>query len=190
MNKPLDELYFKWLYGQVCSSRTRNPSRSYRTLLEQLFRKEFVWLVANDDNRAEDGRDLRYEFLESRRLYNVDPNWFNLGCSMLEMMVGISRRLSFEGGGEPRDWFWHLVQNLSLDDYNDDTPIHEKEVDDVLDRVIWRVYKRNGHGGLFPLRGATKDQRSVELWYQLSAYLLELQDIERREVEWISSRSA
>jgi hypothetical protein len=92
---------------------------------------------------------------------------------MLEMLVGLSRRLSIQGGGEPREWFWHLIENLELEEYNDETPIPQREVDEVLERVIWRLYKKNGRGGLFPLRRTTDDQRRVELWRQLNAYLLE-----------------
>lgn len=173
MSRELDESYFEWLYSQVCSPRTRNRSKSYRTLLDQLFRKEFLWLVANDDNRAEDGRLLRSEFLHDEVIFEVDPEWVDLECSMLEMLIGISRRLSFKGGGEPPGWFWHLIENLELIQYNDRRPIPQKEVNEVLERVIWRLYSPDGVGGLFPLNRATDDQRRVELWYQLNAYLLQ-----------------
>lgn len=171
-NEPLDELYFKWLYSQVGSVRT-SRSRTYWKLLRQLYTKEFVWIIPNDDNRAEDGRDLRYEFIEDQQLDDVDSNWLGLGCSMLEMLIGLSRRLAFEAEGRPRDWFWHLIKTLGLDDYTDNTDFPYDKVDDVLNRVIWRTYSRNGNGGLFPLHKTTKDQRDVEIWYQLSAYLLE-----------------
>ncbi len=174
MSKPLDELYFLWLCGQVGSVEdNRNPSRNYWRLLKRLYIKEFVWIIPNDDNRAEDGRDLRSEFFSNNKVAAMDTDWFTLGCSMLELLIGLARRLSFEADGEPRFWFWHLVENLGLEKYNDNTYIPEKEVDDILDQVIWRTYRRNGKGGLFPLRKATEDQRDVELWYQLSAYLLE-----------------
>jgi hypothetical protein len=39
--------------------------------------------------------------------------------------------------------------------------------------VIWRTYDRRGHGGLFPLQRSNRDQRRVEIWYQLSEYLLQ-----------------
>lgn len=172
-HRRLDDSYLNWLYGQVCSVRSRDPSRSYRTLVEQLFRKEFLYLIPNDDNRAEDGKLLRYEFLEHRRIRNVNLDWLRIPCSMLEMLVGLSRRLSTQGGGEPREWFWHLIENLELDDFNDASPIPQREVDEVLERVIWRLYNENGRGGLFPLRRPSKDQRRVELWYQLNAYLFE-----------------
>jgi hypothetical protein len=175
MAKPLDELYFTWLYSQVGSVRNKNPSTSHWKLLKLLYTKEFVWIVPNDDNRAEDGRDLRVEFLQETPLpiQDMETHWMGLGCDMLELLIGLSRRLSFEGEGEPREWFWHLIENIELYEHTDDKPINEERVKDILDEVIWRTYLPTGKGGLFPLKEAKKDQRRVELWYQLSAYLLE-----------------
>lgn len=177
MNAPLDELYFKWLYSQVSSARAKNPSKTYWFLMRQLFRKEFVWFVPNDDNRVEDGRDLRYLFLEELEVESPDPMWMDLGCSMLEMMIALSNRLSFEAERSPKDWFWELMGNLRLAEFNDISYTkgddYEELVDCILDNVIWRTYEADGTGGLFPLKDPREDQRNIEIWYQLSAYLLE-----------------
>lgn len=176
MTQSLDNLYLEWLYRQVGSVKQRNPSKTYWSLMRQLFTKEFVWFVPNDDNRLVDGCDLRSEFIFESELDDIDPNWLGLGCSMLEIMVGLSRRLSFEGEGDPRDWFWLLVNNIELTSCTDTQyriAPKEREVNEVLDRIIWRTYSRDGVGGFFPLERPQKDQRKVELWYQLSAYLLE-----------------
>lgn len=170
---PLDELYFVWLYGQVGSIETSNPSRTYWRLMRQLFTKEFLWIIPNDDNRAEDGKELRHEFIRKERLRRVDQEWLDLGCSMLELLIALSRRLSFEEDGEPREWFWKLIENLDLERFNDHFHWRPGEVDEILDDVIWRTYNPDGSGGLFPLEHATEDQTKVELWYQMSAYLLE-----------------
>lgn len=177
MDEPLDELYLTWLYSQVGSVKSRSRSRTYWFLLRQLYKTEFVWLIANDDNRVEDGRDLRHEFVSE---LNVEPDdeWMSLGCSMLEMLVGLSRRLSFEAEGKPRDWFWHLIENLDLTHHTDahceNSDLCEERIAEILNVVIWRTYNPNGHGGLFPLRRPEEDQTNVELWYQLCAYVLEL----------------
>lgn len=176
MQRPLDEVYFDWLYDQVGSVPDARPSRTYLKVLELMFFKEFVWIVPNDDNRAEDGRDLRREFLDEVGIHNPDNNWMALGCSMLELFIGIARRLAFEAEGEPRDWFWLLMRNVGLDFYNDTTRFTKKvkeDIEEILDDVIWRTYHPNGQGGLFPLEQPHQDQRDVEIWYQLSAYLLE-----------------
>lgn len=175
MSAHLDERYFEWLYGQVCSVRLKNPSRTYRNLFHILYTKEYVWLIPNDDNRVEDGKDLRYLFLdlEGIEIRPEDQRWLELGCSFLEFLIALSRRLEFETDVDSVTWFWQLIENIGLNQLNDRVEIDEDAVNDVLDRVIWRNYKRNGRGGLFPLHNATKDQRKVEIWYQLSAYILE-----------------
>lgn len=178
MKEPLDELYFVWLYGQVGDTLIENPTRTYWKMLRQLYTKEFVWIIPNDDNRIEDGKELRYEFVDDSKLTDVDPGWLQLGCSMFELLVGLSRRLSFEAGGEPRDWFWQLIDNLGLYGYHDKRyntkpETSEKVIDTILDRVIWRNYSANGRGGLFPLKHPRQDQTGVELWYQLNAYVME-----------------
>lgn len=171
MSEPLDESYFVWLYSQVADCRLKNPSRTYWRMMRELHTKEFVWLIPNDDNRIEDGRALRYEFIDECGIQSAPRDWLRMGCSMLELLIGLSRRLAFEAEGEPRAWFWKLVENLDLEEYNDHRLPPRNYINRTLDKVIWRTYNRNGHGGLFPLNGTRNDQRWVELWYQLNEYL-------------------
>ena len=172
--KPLDELYFTWLYRQVADPQITDKSLTYWKLLKELYTKEFVWLVPNDDNRIEDGKALRIEFIHDEQLDDVDQGWLDLGCSMFELMVGLARRLEFEADGEAHYWFWHMMENLGLERYSDNRRLPRTHIDKILDRVIFRNFKPNGDGGLFPLKNPKKDQRKVELWYQLNSYVLEL----------------
>ena len=96
---------------------------------------------------------------------------------MLEMIIALSRRASFEDEAleTPVMWFWRLMHNLELEGHTDDVfeiSIQE-EVNETLDRLDNRTYSYDGSGGLFPLQHAHEDQRTVELWTQMSAYLLE-----------------
>lgn len=167
-----DDAYLRWLYSQISKGKFRSPARTYWSLITILYKTEFIWFVPNDDNRAEDGRELRYEFIEETKIENINEEWLDLGCSMLEMLIGLSRRLSFHAEGSDRAWFWHLLNNLKLDHLNDSIkPFPEEEVNDILDTVIWRRYRKDGVGGLFPLSHARRDQTNVEIWYQLAAYL-------------------
>lgn len=175
----LDDVYLTWLYGQVSSVQNRNPDHNHWLLLKQLYMKQFDGFVPNDDNRVADGKDLRIEFLQTTGYPLDDPygHWFDLGCSMLEMIIALARRAAFEDEslGSPVEWFWRMIHNLELDGYTDNVfeiSIQE-EVEEVLDRLNSRRYSYDGSGGLFPLRRATEDQRTVELWTQMSAYLLE-----------------
>lgn len=174
MTNHLDELYFIWLYEQVGNGGS-DRRHTHWELLRQLHSKEFVWFIPNDDNRLEDGRELRHEFLEVHELTDVDSAWMGEGCSMLEMLIALSRRLSFEADGPARDWFWHLLENLRLSKCVDSHVSHRQTewIEETLNQVIYRTYEPNGEGGLFPLEHAERDQTQVEIWYQLSAYLLE-----------------
>lgn len=178
MDEPLDELYLNWLFHEVVPRRMTPGRFKHWHLLRQMYKKEFVWLIPNDDNRVEDGRELRREFFKETGA-QFDDEWSDLGCSLLEMLIALSRRLAFEADGTPREWFWALLRNMRVDDFIDpfyeDLPEKiENAVDTALDKLVWRQYEYDGTGGgLFPLVYPDRDQRDVEIWYQLNAYLLE-----------------
>lgn len=173
MRAHIYEGYLDWLMGIV--GGRRNVSNHWG-LIRQLGSREFVWLIPNDDNRMEDGRELRDEFIGDATLHPSDSDWYNTGCSCLEMLVALARKASFESDLTPGGWFWLMLGNAGLRRYDDRAYQHPEtaqEVDDIIDRVIYRNYDSNGAGGFFPLNEPTRDQRRVELWYQLAAYILE-----------------
>jgi hypothetical protein len=143
--------------------------------MKHLYTMLFILELRNDEHRAEDGKNLRYEFIDECDIQDVEVNWLQLECSVLEMLIGLSRRASFESQGEPLEWFWKMLENLGLRNYTDavwDEMVME-DVDDVMFRLMNRTYEPNGEGGLFPLENAHEDQRHTELWKQLSAYIIE-----------------
>lgn len=172
---PVYDQYFEWLYGRVGSLRSRNPTQTRWALLRRFHSTPFAWYIPNDDNRISDGLDLRVAWVRETHQQDPDRDWLELECSVLEMLIALADRLVFEAGGECGPWFWKLVKNLGLYQYTDD--IYEisieEEVDEVLDKLINRSYDRDGTGGLFPLRDDPRDQRKVEILYQMSSYLLE-----------------
>lgn len=171
-SEPEDEAYFKWLYKRTGAYSSGSKTRTHWNLMRQLFTKEFVWIIPNDDNRVEDAKDLRFRFLEDRGVYELDPDWLMLGSSMLEIILSLADRMTFEADRTPREWFWEILNNIGIDSYTDDTSAFAI-IDDACDRVIWRTYEPDGNGGFFPLKDPAEDQRDVEIWYQLCAYLLE-----------------
>lgn len=170
MGEPLEVLYFDWLYAKVMLSEP--PAESYSRLIRKLYDTEFVWLLSGDDNRAEDGIDLRIDFLNAAQLSGVDESSFPNGCSVLEMMLALAVRAEFQTDIHTSRWFWEFVSNLGLSDHYDDN-FNQEQVEFILHNFVWRTYAYSGRGGMFPLNGAQIDQRKVEIWYQFSAYLLE-----------------
>lgn len=164
----LDYKYFEWLVSQV-----RIPNgKTYNDVFEIMHNTEFVWTVPNDDNRVHDGKDLRYEFGESQSIkLKLD------GVSVLEVLIGLSRRTAFTGGGEPEEWAWRLLKNLRLRKCSDPLNLeNRRRVEDILDALIWRTYRPDGLGGFFPLKHAMEDQTQVEIWYQMNTYINEMVD--------------
>jgi hypothetical protein len=158
-------VYLDWLGSQV---RVDN-GKSYTHLLSALLEKEFVWLIPNDDNRIADGLEIRQEFTEETgiRVEGV--------CSVLEVILGLARRLEFMAGGDAPGWAWQMICNLGLHKFAD--PIGTRKafkVDEILQALVWRNYDPDGSGGFFPLAWTDEDQTKVEIWYQLSAYVEEI----------------
>jgi len=175
-NEPLDAQYLYWLYDQLFPTDVTNPIFSYQFLIEHAYRTEFYWSIRHDDNRIAEGVELRKEFLDSIGAER-DTNFMEISCSMLEIIVALCRNLSFNTGHDTRFWFAKLLENLSIGHMTDKIykeRIHSTEiVDMVWHDIIHRTYKPNGEGGFFPLKHPNQDQRKVEIWYQMSAYLIE-----------------
>lgn len=162
----LEDAYFEWLAVQAQPVRGR---QTYYDLLYQLHHREFIWTIANDDNRIADGLELMGEFWAE---HGMEPHSVEgQSCSFLELVVGLSRRLSFVAGGDPVVWAWVLLGNLGFHSVSDPMNRHaHRFVEETCERVIYRRYQADGVGGFFPLSYVEEDQRKVELWYQLNAY--------------------
>lgn len=183
---PAQELYFKWLYDQICPVEEGFDGRSYWGLADIMYEKEFTWFIPNDDNRVADGEFLRLTWLDQAPysvVREVGDSYNEWASNMLEVMVALAQRIWLEDPNENSSlskWFWKLMRNIGLWPYNDDIykKADEPIVSHILDKVIQRDYAPNGEGGLFPLRNPRADQRGVEIWYQMSEYLLEHSNLE------------
>ncbi len=113
MNEPLENLYFNWLCAKVIYVENPTPFLTYWKLFRKLYSTEYVWLLSGDDNRAEDGVELRTEFLVEADLFD-EGVWDDSGCSIFEMLVAFSRRTQFMAGKTEQFWFWHFLENLHL----------------------------------------------------------------------------
>ena len=166
--------YLMWL-SDISGFDTSSNAPGFWNLIKQLYNKGFIWVVPNDDNRVGDGMYLRELFQEEfGGLPIFGPT------NMLEVMVVLARRLSFEMSEESDDvgyWFAILLNNAGLDQFPDDRyivdPAAKNNVDHILERIIKREYDHDGSGGFFPITFPEEDQRGVELWYQLNSYILE-----------------
>ena len=165
MTNSIGERYYEWLVSQVNVTRS---SKEFSGIFRWMYHQEFVWLVPNDDNRIGDAIDLRKEFWGVGRM--IPQN----GVSILEVIVALSRRAAFVGGGEAPDWAWIFIKNLGLNKFHDPlTSRKETKIQEILETFVYRLYAPDGVGGLFPLLNPPLDQTKVELWYQMHAYINE-----------------
>ena len=170
---PLADHYIQWLENEL-TAESKYPDRTYYELVNLMLQTEFKFSIAMDENRLADGIELRAEFAERFHIPRARMNGFGK-ASFIEVLLGLSRRLAFVAGGTPGRWAWQLLVNLGLDrmwDHLSRSKTHA--VSDILETVINRNYQPNGVGGFFPLAWPDRDQRDVELWYQLNAYAEEL----------------
>lgn len=65
------------------------------------------------------------------------------------------------------------MQNLGFSEFHDSSNYSKNFVKLRVAVVLERKYDEFGNGGLFPLRSPSKDQRRVEIWYQLCEYIVQ-----------------
>lgn len=168
--------YFDWLCI-LTGIDYRVPGRNYGTLARVLHSMEFRAKLPADSNRGMDGMQLRVEFMQMHGPYGSATN--RGPCTMLELLIALARRMSFLMYGNNNRhrteyYFWMLLNNLRLTKLTDDRWEYlngDFYVEDAVGRLLNRFYDPNGEGGLYPLRHPSCDQREVEIWYQMQAWL-------------------
>ena len=178
-DEEIKQNYFLWLCDQVGIRGSRSdPNRI--ELVWFLHNTIFYGFVPNDDNRAEDGKKLREHYADEK-LDEQDCPCLDGQCTVFEMLVSLAIDMDVllsenSRNNQTEKWFWLMLRNLGLvplvdDEHNERIKIFKYR--QIVDKFLERTYLKNGVGGLFPLRRANEDQRNVEIWYQLQAYLAE-----------------
>jgi hypothetical protein len=178
MNDP----YFQWLCKRVGIPEKKHYVLMAQELHELIFRPGDA--IETDKNRANDGLQLRVEFMNR---YGMIGSSVNRGpCTMLEFLIGLAQRMSYVMGTDENDlhtahYFWAMIGNLRLNKLEDgryEELNGDFFVDEAADRVMFRNYEWDGSGGLFPLKQCRHDQRKTEIWYQMQSWLLESDELE------------
>lgn len=170
--------YIDWLLNFVCDEQSK---ASYNYLMETLFYTEFVAIMERDENRAEDGLNLRYDYCDAfgeeyNVIYHLDGR-----CSVLEMLISLAIRIErsimtdFETDGTGF-WFWNMITNLGLLEF-DDSRFSDDQVAENIGKFLNRTYDADGKGGLFWVPNTKKDMRKMEIWFQMNEYLISIDDV-------------
>jgi hypothetical protein len=161
--------YFNWLYNQVRGG-------DYQMVCELMHSIIFKIAVSHDENRVGDVAEFRQRFVnefpgipEEELAEVMSPN-----ASIFEVLVGLALRGNFQNNLPIQVWFGIFLRNLGLTNFDDYRfRVNRNRAFQILRTFNDRTYQPNGQGGLFPLRRPKQDQREVELWYQMGAYLTE-----------------
>ena len=169
--------YFRWLLKQVhVTDKELADDNGFSFLLQGLHDRIFYAVMERDSYRAADGEILREDFEELTELRcPIDGE-----CTVLEMLVALSLRIEreimydHEIGERASEWFWMMIRNLNLSRF-DNRHYDERAVNEVITRFLDREYDEYGRGGLFPCSPSKceRDQRTVEIWWQMQNYLRE-----------------
>jgi hypothetical protein len=174
---PLQGQYFRYLYDLVVPVLQVDGLSSYGTVCTAMHNLIFKDKVPHDSNRIAEAADLRNAFLDTNPRSGT-RDWNDVlarDASIFEVLVELARRANFMIELDDMKWFQIFLKNLGLDRYCDWYCLSHGtgHIFRVLRRFNERTYKPDGSGGLFPLKNPGGDQREIELWYQLGAWVNE-----------------
>ena len=159
-----DDAYFDWLYAQAFNSYR------WMTVMAELHNIPFFWdsAIEHDANRASDGIQLRRDYLfecgKGRESYDFDIE----DVSFFEVYVGLAKKMAHLLDKSLTSSMAYILRIGPFD-----AGMDREEVEEAAMRVMERDYDYSGIGGLFPLESAARDQRDVELIYQMNLHVLE-----------------
>lgn len=169
--------YARWLW------KTFGFHSGYSRLFDFLYDTEFTWVLEMDENRAINGVYLRDRFCyETGEM--LPDGWRDWPCSVLEMLGSLALTMEESFLYNPADdtgpsvWFWEMLDNCRLSEYDDmlideDRSWANASMREIMSVILNREYGPSGEGGLFPLKNPEEDQRNVEIWNQMNAYVIE-----------------
>lgn len=193
------DTYFSFLMRLI---KMDSKDESYYILCKELDKYAFIPKIQHDENRVTDGLNLRKLFLNSKTddyyesyesfrdaggwVNNRDlvaPNIIRMPhyCSILELLIGLAKRMSEIISDKRLDeWFWEILNNwlwnlktMCDDGYYSNENNGDIEICKRIKILNDRKYRSNGQNGLFPLRRPQSDQREIELWFQMQKYISE-----------------
>lgn len=165
--------YRDWLIGLV-----NNRKEDYTLLLRELYNIEFYALVNYDEDRGADGLMLREEWADACKYRGS----LDFGvANMLELLIGVSRRIEFKlfGSKYYDEWdyvniFWDLINNLGLSDVFGDV---SRDVFDEIRQNVSHFLNRDVFChktcNIFTFADPPKNLRKLNIWSQMALYVRE-----------------
>lgn len=183
MIREVDQEYFDWLTNMIDDDY--HSKFRYKNLLWLLYSTRFYSLIKRDENREQDGINLRSIYISKHFPFYPDAignesveSFKSRPCSVLEMMVALSDRIESDFmcdptiGNRTHIWFWKMIENMRLDRM-DDSNFNQKYAEIIVSKMINREYKSSGDGGLFKTLNPDIDMREHEIWGQVNVFISE-----------------
>lgn len=158
-NYVVDNEYYQWLLRRI----DYLEGDGYDDALEVMFSTPFEWDIPNDDNRAEDGIQLRYIFMD-------EEGWGTMPldgkeCTFFEMLVALAERIEndvmWDGESDRTDeWFWLMIRNLGIKPW---------DLSGYTYGIIENFMHHKENVMLFP---CDKKLRKSEIWFQAQSFLM------------------
>ena len=167
-----EQRYCEWLINKV------NTPRDYSILLRGLYSIEFYSLLQYDEDRGHDGLALREEWADIVK-YSGSLD-FGV-ANVLEVLIGISRRIEFQLFGTKYydSWndvriFWDLINNLGLSEmYGEYACDAFDEISEIVTLFLNRKYICHKKCNIFVLDYDPRDLRKLNIWTQMGLYIRE-----------------
>lgn len=163
--------YLAWLLDDKLGL-SDEEMKDYNFLFNDLIKLPFRFSHPMDENRYEDGLNLRKDFSYETEKFLDSSSGIIPGCSFLEMLVALAYKCehqlmrNVDIGDRTKKWFFIMLKNLDFDRMTNKNWQYEYS-EEVKNRV-----KSIGSGeNLFIFKG--KKHKNEEIWKQLMAYLNE-----------------
>lgn len=153
--------------------------KKYNRLFHILHEIPFVYIMERDGNRADDGVELRDDYIVPEEYKNYLDEFINRDCSVLEMLIALSIRVEDDIIGDPSEehpekFFWEMIKNLGLNAFwGNSYMLNDREIEKIVEKWLNRKFKKNGKGSPFPVQNDRRDQRNLEIWDQVNSYISE-----------------
>lgn len=149
---------------------TEKECRENRCLVSALAEIEFIPRHPMDENRADDGLELRNDFEYETGNFIDKTSGLMPSCTFFEMVAALAircesqmmRNLSL--GDRTSKWFFEFLDNLDVLGCDD------RNVEYIVDMCEAFM---EGKKDMFPLKKRGIKQANEEIWKQLTAYLNE-----------------
>lgn len=171
------EEYFNWLVDSL------NLNAGYKiqhySLFKALHNISYEYFNVMDENRYQDGIDLRYRFGSDTNIpyYDITECIDICECSVLEMLVALILKIDNMITYDPKDslkaeLFVDIAKSLGINEQIN-ANFNQEYVNQCIFNWLHGQYEVNGQGGIITVQYPRQDMRTVDHWTQVMWYVNE-----------------